>query len=106
PFVLGRDAVGTVVEAGEGAEDLLGQHLATSSLGHDGRQGAWAQRSEEHTSEVQSRFDLVCRLLLEKKKYFSRLFVHGRYEKSIYLWELLSDMKLCEANMINCFTYI
>src|SRR5699024_11620451 len=29
-------------------------------------QSAW--RSEEHTSELQSRFDLVCRLLLEKKK--------------------------------------
>src|SRR5207249_12326520 len=27
-----------------------------------------ACRSEEHTSELQSRFDLVCRLLLEKKK--------------------------------------
>src|SRR5699024_12769593 len=27
-----------------------------------------ATRSEEHTSELQSRFDLVCRLLLEKKK--------------------------------------
>src|SRR5437868_7381498 len=26
-------------------------------------------RSEEHTSELQSRFDLVCRLLLEKKKF-------------------------------------
>src|SRR5207249_9984015 len=26
-------------------------------------------RSEEHTSELQSRFDLVCRLLLEKKKW-------------------------------------
>src|SRR5699024_11256668 len=26
------------------------------------------QRSEEHTSELQSRFDIVCRLLLEKKK--------------------------------------
>src|SRR5438105_12278375 len=33
--------------------------------------GAWplgAGRSEEHTSELQSRVDLVCRLLLEKKK--------------------------------------
>src|SRR5438067_10247624 len=33
---------------------------------------AWGRkaglRSEEHTSELQSRFDLVCRLLLEKKK--------------------------------------
>src|SRR5438105_13379031 len=27
-----------------------------------------ANRSEEHTSELQSRVDLVCRLLLEKKK--------------------------------------
>src|SRR5699024_11409160 len=29
---------------------------------------AGSARSEEHTSELQSRFDLVCRLLLEKKK--------------------------------------
>src|SRR5207249_10647182 len=29
------------------------------------------RRSEEHTSELQSRFDLVCRLLLEKKKHDS-----------------------------------
>src|SRR5690625_5717220 len=28
----------------------------------------WAARSEEHTSELQSRGHLVCRLLLEKKK--------------------------------------
>src|SRR5207249_11310501 len=31
-----------------------------------------AARSEEHTSELQSRFDLVCRLLLEKKKNLPR----------------------------------
>src|SRR5699024_11958866 len=30
------------------------------------------ERSEEHTSELQSRFDLVCRLLLEKKKKKNR----------------------------------
>src|SRR2546428_1398913 len=30
------------------------------------------QRSEEHTSELQSRSDLVCRLLLEKKKDHAR----------------------------------
>src|SRR5438034_4872403 len=28
----------------------------------------WQDRSEEHTSELQSHSDLVCRLLLEKKK--------------------------------------
>src|SRR5699024_12040459 len=31
------------------------------------------KRSEEHTSELQSRFDLVCRLLLEKKKKKQRM---------------------------------
>src|SRR3712207_7651339 len=35
-----------------------------------GRPATWpAARSEEHTSELQSRQYLVCRLLLEKKKY-------------------------------------
>src|SRR5437868_12722788 len=33
------------------------------------RRSTLEMRSEEHTSELQSRFDLVCRLLLEKKKY-------------------------------------
>src|SRR5699024_11761137 len=30
---------------------------------------SFENRSEEHTSELQSRFDLVCRLLLEKKNF-------------------------------------
>src|SRR5207249_9783022 len=34
-----------------------------------------APRSEEHTSELQSRFDLVCRLLLEKKKIRTRTYL-------------------------------
>src|SRR2546429_3055720 len=33
-----------------------------------GRRAAGVRRSEEHTSELQSRLHLVCRLLLEKKK--------------------------------------
>src|SRR5207247_9758514 len=36
---------------------------------------AFPPRSEEHTSELQSRVDLVCRLLLEKKKI--KLFLKG-----------------------------
>src|SRR5690349_22189692 len=45
------------------------RHDANISIGS----GVWPavrdqQRSEEHTSELQSRRDLVCRLLLEKKK--------------------------------------
>src|SRR5438105_10951317 len=34
----------------------------------DGEKRGRHERSEEHTSELQSRVDLVCRLLLEKKK--------------------------------------
>src|SRR5690349_23191686 len=37
-------------------------------------------RSEEHTSELQSRRDLVCRLLLEKKKY-----VYKHNESTVHL---------------------
>src|SRR5437773_9115409 len=37
-----------------------------------------AIRSEEHTSELQSHHDLVCRLLLEKKKQNRQ---HNRYDK-------------------------
>src|SRR5438067_9081137 len=36
------------------------------------------ERSEEHTSELQSRFDLVCRLLLEKKKILVMYDGHRR----------------------------
>src|SRR5690349_22846796 len=41
---------------------------ATSLMPSDHLGGFRADRSEEHTSELQSRRDLVCRLLLEKKK--------------------------------------
>src|SRR5436190_5123405 len=40
----------------------------THRLEDDGVEHAHAVRSEEHTSELQSHSDLVCRLLLEKKK--------------------------------------
>src|SRR5438034_8876623 len=36
---------------------------------------ALERRSEEHTSELQSHSDLVCRLLLEKKNYYILSFV-------------------------------
>src|SRR5699024_11288388 len=41
-----------------------------------------ANRSEEHTSELQSRFDLVCRLLLEKKKRRRRRRPSGSKEEA------------------------
>src|SRR5690554_7738943 len=43
-------------------------HLAPPQGRQRARDGACAVRSEEHTSELQSRPHLVCRLLLEKKK--------------------------------------
>src|SRR2546422_6262143 len=46
---------------GDGIESRTGL-IKQQNLGLDG------QRSEEHTSELQSRLHLVCRLLLEKKK--------------------------------------
>src|SRR5690349_23663987 len=41
---------------------------ATAPASAPSRRTGTAARSEEHTSELQSRRDLVCRLLLEKKK--------------------------------------
>src|SRR5438105_6447454 len=43
-----------------------------------GQRRGQGQRSEEHTSELQSRVDLVCRLLLEKKKRGERPSVAAR----------------------------
>src|SRR5207249_10070760 len=44
-------------------------HVCRIRAGHGCAPGRRSrERSEEHTSELQSRFDLVCRLLLEKKK--------------------------------------
>src|SRR5699024_11568161 len=59
---------------GAATEAFLEQNNARYALisaGKDnpyGHPGEKLLRSEEHTSELQSRFDLVCRLLLEKKK--------------------------------------
>src|SRR5437868_9571440 len=79
PICLDRGSAG-VVAGGVVAED---RHVADVASGRHARGnrrrsahfGTTRQpgqmghaRSEEHTSELQSRFDLVCRLLLEKKK--------------------------------------
>src|SRR5438309_7652501 len=56
-------------QAGLAEVDLSVRVLAKMGLDllfHGGDLGV--QRSEEHTSELQSQFHLVCRLLLEKKK--------------------------------------
>src|SRR6266513_4596640 len=42
---------------------------------------AHRRRSEEHTSELQSRFDLVCRLLLEKKNIIYKSIYNVKKKK-------------------------
>src|SRR5690606_41565319 len=56
-----QDLAGLVV-AGQADGGHVAEHVAA------GGQGGVEARSEEHTSELQSRENLVCRLLLEKKK--------------------------------------
>src|SRR2546422_4657255 len=60
-------AVGEVEPAVEEHEPVRERLLPLAPLGG-------AARSEEHTSELQSRLHLVCRLLLEKKKKNSHMF--------------------------------
>src|SRR2546421_5605246 len=55
--------------------------------GRSGQRAARRHRSEEHTSELQSRSDLVCRLLLEKKKKM----MQGEPEKLIKMEEKLPE---------------
>src|SRR5207249_6987941 len=55
---------GRVVEGGDGPSAPVGRER--DAQGPRPRLGRGRERSEEHTSELQSRFDLVCRLLLEK----------------------------------------
>src|SRR2546430_4406824 len=57
----GNDGLNTVIPFQDGA-----YHDARPTLRQD--QGVLTLRSEEHTSELQSQSNLVCRLLLEKKK--------------------------------------
>src|SRR5690554_7412026 len=47
---------------------LADETVGPEHAGHGGDEGHDQARSEEHTSELQSRPHLVCRLLLEKKK--------------------------------------
>src|SRR3712207_8516974 len=62
-------ALGAAAAAFVGKDSTGRLHLgAVSTLAHDLSGSQCTARSEEHTSELQSRQYLVCRLLLEKKK--------------------------------------
>src|SRR3712207_7967052 len=77
----GRGGVAEALEV-----DLLGgpsvelAHGPALRAGHDRRERARPARSEEHTSGLQSRQYLVCRLLLEKKKN-KKDFSHSSYRE-------------------------
>src|SRR5260221_936146 len=64
------------------ASSQVGFSIGLVRAGYLGGLAAW--RSEEHTSELQSHSDLVCRLLLEKKKKLS-ITTHTRRSHSMAL---------------------
>src|SRR5438309_6788634 len=66
---------------GDAGQDGLSARLQ-GKRHHGSPDSAQIIRSEEHTSELQSQFHLVCRLLLEKKKYASTA---QRYESALEL---------------------
>src|SRR5204862_7300855 len=57
------------------ADEPIGTEQARQGLSVRRVPASFIPRSEEHTSELQSRRDLVCRLLLEKKKKTRRSFL-------------------------------
>src|SRR5699024_12695706 len=69
--VLELDEAGVVDGEGDGrpeiGDGLVGRQRAEVQEGRADRRGEEGVRSEEHTSELQSRFEIVCRLLLAKK---------------------------------------
>src|SRR5438105_10003961 len=78
PLTVGRESSLALVGSLQGEEKLLGvvaqldPRIEDPAAADLHKVGTLARvhktRSEEHTSELQSRVDLVCRLLLEKKK--------------------------------------
>src|SRR5699024_12439011 len=63
-FITNGEHIATAVAEPIRVGDMGSKAQAHRIYSVDGK----STRSEEHTSELQSRFDLVCRLLLEKKK--------------------------------------
>src|SRR2546430_4437681 len=67
------------------SDELAERGFAVAAVHGDLGQGAREQRSEEHTSELQSQSNLVCRLLLEKKKKGQTTSARGRYNTCQHL---------------------
>src|SRR2546430_13225393 len=69
-----------VEELGGDSPDLGATHLGARPV--EGR--GLEVRSEEHTSELQSQSNLVCRLLLEKKKKLAQHCIHSQHACPIH----------------------
>src|SRR5438034_7641986 len=80
-----RPTVGAARSSSSGAD------RGTGSRGRSRRTRRADPRSEEHTSELQSHSDLVCRLLLEKKK---------KINKVIYLFTIKVTMRAAKSTNI------
>src|SRR5256886_8597040 len=85
--------------------------MATSSSASSRRGRSPTTQSEEHTSELQSQSNLVCRLLLEKKKTNSQIYPATRLSSGwqwptlisrFYLQELLSPTYSLGPPWHNC----
>src|SRR3712207_7826359 len=74
--VVEDDDLGGVGLLGPPLVGAAAQHLDAAVRQPD-RRLALPHRSEEHTSELQSRQYLVCRLLLEKKKYLYHSYLYS-----------------------------
>src|SRR2546426_8324474 len=85
-FRSAAQAIANVLKPGERV--ALTTHVNADGDGVGSEVALWHLRSEEHTSELQSPCNLVCRLLLEKKKLKTRM-------TNIYS-ERHSDVRLLE----------
>src|SRR5256886_8803835 len=73
-LTIGSKIGGSTMSALEAAGDLEGHQAC-----------GLAERSEEHTSELQSQSNLVCRLLLEKKKKKMISDCYTQHKTSIFI---------------------
>src|SRR2546429_3863176 len=79
-----------------------------ASLNCDGRFGlallaaCGLLRSEEHTSELQSRLHLVCRLLLEKKKKIQYQYIHYSMRRDTANRTAMRSRSTCPHNPGTC----
>src|SRR2546430_8577782 len=86
----------TLFRSDKGSLATIGRSRAVAMIGRLQVGGSW--RSEEHTSELQSQSNLVCRLLLEKKK--TRQSIDHAAEST----QLLARQVECTGVIMMCVT--